>query len=238
MTYADSKRSGSVTAFDSCQPKVRENMNLLVPTKCLAVLATADPALAQRLAREIEISGLARVIVSASGLAQLRELLKTSAPKVIFLDSDLLGGLPLADAVRQLASMAPVLALASLNAQSDVAKLVADDRVDFIARVGDFVPLASALIVRRLKRTSMPNPAFDIPCEHMPSNIGEIFRHEINNPLTGILGNAELVLSHPEHLSSVEIQRLQTVVDLAVRLRESIRRISNTWEGNDAPKAS
>jgi nitrogen-specific signal transduction histidine kinase len=66
----------------------------------------------------------------------------------------------------------------------------------------------------------------------LTSSIGELFRHEINNPLTGILGNAELVLAHCEHLSPQEVQRLQTVVDLAVRLRESIRRISNAWERN------
>ncbi len=47
--------------------------------------------------------------------------------------------------------------------------------------------------------------------------MSEIFRHEINNPLTGILGNAELVLAHREHFSGIEVQRLQTVVDLAVR---------------------
>jgi signal transduction histidine kinase len=59
--------------------------------------------------------------------------------------------------------------------------------------------------------------------------MSEVFRHEINNPLTGILGNAELVLAHRDHLIPIDVQRIQTVVDLAVRLRESIRKIS---EGN------
>ena len=63
-------------------------------------------------------------------------------------------------------------------------------------------------------------------------DIGEIFRHEINNPLTGILGNAELLLGHRDRLSAVDTQRLQTVVDLAVRLRETIRRLSNEWESH------
>ena len=62
------------------------------------------------------------------------------------------------------------------------------------------------------------------------ADLGTIFRHEINNPLTGILGNAELVLAHRDHLSAVDTQRLQTVVDLAVRLRETVRRLSNAWE--------
>jgi two-component system NtrC family sensor kinase len=54
--------------------------------------------------------------------------------------------------------------------------------------------------------------------------------HEINNPLTGILGNAELLLARRDRLSAVDTQRLQTVVDLAIRLRETIRRLSNAWE--------
>ncbi len=61
-------------------------------------------------------------------------------------------------------------------------------------------------------------------------DLGTIFRHEINNPLTGILGNAELVLGHSERLAPIDTQRLRTVVDLAVRLRETIRRLSDAWE--------
>jgi nitrogen-specific signal transduction histidine kinase len=150
----------------------------------------------------------------------------------------LLGGVPLPDAVRRIAAAGPVLVLAPLNAQADLAKLVADESVDFIARVGNFVPLACALITRRLKQAQRPSLDPCRPAEQTASGMGEIFRHEIKNPLTGILGNAELVLAHREHFSGVEIQRLQTVVDLAVRLRENIRRISNSWDANRSSKAS
>ena len=59
---------------------------------------------------------------------------------------------------------------------------------------------------------------------------GELLRHEVNDPLTGILGNAELVLSHRGRLPPADVHRLQTVVDLAVRLRETTRRLSNALE--------
>ncbi len=65
------------------------------------------------------------------------------------------------------------------------------------------------------------------PWAEFHGDLGEIFRHEINNPLTGILGNAELLLAHRERLNSMDTQRLQTVVGLAVRLRETIRRLSD-----------
>ena len=235
MNFTGNKET--IAPLESCQPASHEHVpaDLLAGRKRVAIIGTADPTLVQRLSRELERSVSKQDIEPACGLAQLRELVKTCAPSVIFLDSDLLGGLPLLDAVRQLAAVAPVLVLASLNAQSDIAKLVADERVDFIARVGDFVPLASALIARRMKQPYMSGAGAS---EQTPSGIGDLFRHEINNPLTGILGNAELVLAHKEHFSGIEVQRLQTVVDLAVRLRENIRRISNIWDGNNAPKAS
>jgi len=65
-------------------------------------------------------------------------------------------------------------------------------------------------------------------------DFGEVLRHELNNPLTGILGNAELLLVElrrntaelPPHLLS----RLETIAALAVRMRETVRRLSEEWE--------
>ncbi len=102
--------------------------------------------------------------------------------------------------------------------------------VEFVARAGDFVPLAASLIERRLRWAKQSKSGPGPPWAELPGDLAAIFRHEINNPLTGILGNAELLLAHRERLSAVDTQRLQTVVDLAVRLRETIRRLSNAWE--------
>jgi signal transduction histidine kinase len=64
----------------------------------------------------------------------------------------------------------------------------------------------------------------------MPPEFAEVLRHEINNPLTGILGNAEMVLAHRDRLPAAAAKRLEIVVDLAVRLRETIRRLSVSRE--------
>jgi signal transduction histidine kinase len=66
-------------------------------------------------------------------------------------------------------------------------------------------------------------------------NFGEILRHELNNPLTGILGNAELLLAeirrhNAGQLSGTGIKRLETVAALAVRMRETVRRLSQAYE--------
>ena len=45
-------------------------------------------------------------------------------------------------------------------------------------------------------------------------------RHEINNPLTGVLGQAQLLLR--EDLSERSRKRVQTIEDLALRLRDVV----------------
>lgn len=60
--------------------------------------------------------------------------------------------------------------------------------------------------------------------------------HELNNPLTGILGNAELLLVEL-HCRNIELPptlevRLETIATLAVRMRETVRRLSEEWEAS------
>jgi len=65
----------------------------------------------------------------------------------------------------------------------------------------------------------------------LPSDFAEILRCDINRPLTGILGNTELVLSTLRgRLSPDAAQRLEAVVDLAVRLRETTRELAAKCE--------
>lgn len=201
-------------------------------TQPTLLLGFADPAIAQRLASEMEgLTGDGRAAI-ASSLLQLRLLVARAMPRVILVDHELLQGAPLAEPLRQLATKASVILLAPPERQAEVARLVAGGEVEFVARVGDFVPLAIGLIERRLRWAAMSNSVVGPPWAELPGDIATIFRHEINNPLTGILGNAELLLAHRDRFSSVDTQRLQTVVDLAVRLRETTRRLSNAWESH------
>jgi len=202
----------------------------MIPAERSPLLGVADAAVAQRFTREIErVSRTGRVVV-ASSVEQLRQLAGRIAPEVILLDYELLDGAPLAEFFRQLTVTAPVILLAPLERQAEIARLVAGGDVEFVARAGDFIPLAAALVERRLRWAAMSESVIGPPWAELPGDIGAIFRHEINNPLTGILGNAELLLAHRDRLTAVDTQRLQTVVDLAVRLRETIRRLSNAWE--------
>src|SRR5215470_13596038 len=63
-------------------------------------------------------------------------------------------------------------------------------------------------------------------------------RHEINNPLTGVLGQAQLLLR--EDLSERSRKRVKTIEDLALRLRDvvaqlrEVQRPSSEGENNGA----
>lgn len=48
-------------------------------------------------------------------------------------------------------------------------------------------------------------------------------RHEINNPLTGVLGQAQLLLR--EDLSEKARKRAQTIEDLSMRLRDIVAQL-------------
>jgi signal transduction histidine kinase len=133
---------------------------------------------------------------------------------------------------------APVILLGNAELREDFSHMVAEGDVDFVARTGEFVPLVAGLVERRLRWAERSETALGPPWAGLPADSAEILRHEINNPLTGILGNAELLLGHRDRLPAADTLRLQTVVSLAVRLRETIRRLSNAWETQPAPLKS
>jgi signal transduction histidine kinase len=195
-----------------------------------ALFGVADATLAERLNRETErFAGFGHVAI-ATDFAELRRQSASFSPRVILLDEEILMGALLEESLRQLTEAAPLVLVAGIARQTEVERLVAEGDVDFVARAGDFAALATSLVERRLRWAERSETPLGAPWNGFPAETAEIFRHEINNPLTGILGNAELVLSHRDRLPPADAQRLQTVVDLAVRLRETTRRLSNAWE--------
>ena len=193
------------------------------------LVGVADPLIARQLAQQIEQFAAAPPLI-ASTLERLRELSSRIWPPVILLDDELLGGMRLAEPLRYFTATAPVILLAPLERQTEVARPVAEGDLEFVARAGDFIPLAASLVERRLRWATTPESLLSPQWAELAEDAGAIFRHEINNPLTGILGNAEMLLAHRERLSSVDTQRIETVVGLAVRLRETVRRLSNDWD--------
>ena len=195
----------------------------------IALLGVAESGLSRQLINEVLRFGKTYQLPVATSLAQIRARLESVSPVVILLDESALNGAPVEVAVRELTESSSVIVVANPALQGQVTRLVAEGDVEFVARVGEFARLAASLIERRMLWAERSQLALALPWSEFPADFAGILRHEINNPLTGILGNAELLLTHREKLPASATQRLETIVDLAVRLRETIRRISQAW---------
>jgi signal transduction histidine kinase len=194
----------------------------MIPDQPL-LLITRDHALAERVAGEA-LAGRDEPAITCR-LEQARERLRTVFPAVILLDDRVVAAAaPLAEWAEELAAFAPVIVLAAAERQADLAELVAGGRVDVVVRSGGFFPVLRALLHRRL-RLSEESSAHPLPASFL-----ETLRHDVNNPLTGILGNAEMLLARREQLPAATAQRLETIAELALRVRDSVRRLAWAWE--------
>ena len=165
-------------------------------------------------------------ILFFSEFAELESAACRLAPEIIIMNEKIVGSrISLADAARRLTAIAPVVVLASPERQRELAGLVSSGELDIVALCGDFAAVAAAFVERRLHLTESDSREFRSAwTADLPSDFAEVLRHEINNPLTGILGNAELLLSQLRgKVPPASLQRLETVIDLAVRLRERVR---------------
>jgi signal transduction histidine kinase len=185
------------------------------------------------------------------GWKPARKLLEARTPAVILLAERALE--PDAGAAREkaqtlsavvtlFAGYAPTVVVGSAEQQAGLQALLAGGTADFVTRASGCLPVALGLVERRLHGRngwkserlvrSFATGAPSVDCEAL--DFGEVLRHELNNPLTGILGNAELLLVELRRnkvpLPPQTERRLETIAALAVRMRETVRRLSDEWE--------
>jgi signal transduction histidine kinase len=133
--------------------------------------------------------------------------------------------------VTELVEIAPVIMVAASVRQPELKRQISAGAADFVARSGNFVPDAVGLVERRIRlATEGVLGRSDGPDDGGSGDFGAMLRHEVNNPLTGILGNAEMLLARRDRLPASAIERLETIANLAVRLRETVRRLSSAAE--------
>ena len=151
----------------------------------------------------------------------------------------------IAAALLLLAVVAPVVWIGSEEEGAAVARLVPPGTAELVPRSALSLPAAVSMVQRhlRLARAGLPRPAPDPPPHRTSASLadlrldgrdfGEVLRHELNNPLTGILGNAELLLLAVRRgtidLPPHDLRRLEIIADLAVRMRETVRQLSDRW---------
>lgn len=186
----------------------------------------------------------------ATSVMQARACIGRASPSAILLDESVAAAGLSAGVLRDFSRFAPIVFLAAPEnfarwcTQGEVADLIQQGLVECVPRFDDFVPLAARLIERHASTSSESlgvgaardaAPAMNagtldriqLDPNEAPREFGEVLRHEVNNPLTGILGNAELILAHRDRLSEDTVQRLEVIAELAIRLRETVRGLSN-----------
>lgn len=138
---------------------------------------------------------------------------------------------------------APVVVIGPAEQRGELAGLIEAGAADFVERKTNAFAEARGLIQQRLRQAPKETEnAASAHGETGEEDFGEVLRHELNNPLTGILGNAELLLAEIRRKKDGKVpsggeQRLETIATLAVRLRETVRRLSEEWEARKNPVA-
>ena len=229
----------------------------MTPREFTILLVSDDEALRTAARHELETIDDRRRVASVSSVDAARRIVEDAAPAVILLaDASPELGAPtespsLDVAVSSLASYAPVVVIGDAEHQTELSGLVAAGAADYVVRTGECLNVALGLVERRLRKAqndahivsaavdAAGAPRADGLAQFEGKDFGEVLRHELNNPLTGILGNAELLLSEIRRKADGRLpqgasQRLETIAALAVRLRETVRRLSQEWESRQS----
>jgi signal transduction histidine kinase len=197
----------------------------------------ADPAITRGCIREVISTGGQYQLRLAGSVEQARQIFPRTRPAAIFLDESAAyseqRGDTLSSVIPLLTEFAPVVVAAAPERQFEMASLTASGEVDFVARTEPFLPVVAGLLEGRVRSADAAEHLIAFPGAEPDGDFGEILRHEVNNPLTGILGNAELLLARRNRLPAATVTRLETIAELAVRLRETVRRLSNAWESRN-----
>src|ERR1700744_4141225 len=173
------------------------------------LLVSDDAALCAAARKELEARQASRRVAAVSPVDAARDILVHAAPTLILLEESAVGPDPRDDGgekacghrmegiVSALAEYAPVVVVARACHEHELSALVATGLADFVARSANCLSMAIDLIEERL-RQSAEEPTITSSLLMDGNNqeaFGETLRHELNNPLTGILGNAELLLA-------------------------------------------
>ncbi len=233
----------------------------MTPREHTILLVSDDATLRAAARHELETVDGRRHVSSVSTVDAARRIVEDAAPAVILLAEAAAAREPgeprehgqrLDVEVSSLATYAPVVVIGDAQHQTQLSALVAAGAADYVVRTDECLNVALGLVERRLRKAQNDARALPVREEllELPrkevlmdlgrEDFGEVLRHELNNPLTGILGNAELLLSEIRRKGDGRLpqgapQRLETIATLAVRLRESVRRLSTEWEARQRP---
>ena len=213
------------------------------------LLVSNDAVFCAAARKALETEQSSRRVAAVSTVDAARDIVVHAVPTVILLEESAVSpdvsvaaengahGVRMESMVSALAEYAPIVVVASASHEHELSALVATGLADFVARSASCLSTAVDLLAARLQQSAKESVKMSplLSDENNQEAFGETLRHELNNPLTGILGNAELLLAEVRRKNDGQLpnggqQRLETIAALAVRLRETVRRLSQDWE--------
>lgn len=209
------------------------------------LLVSNDELLCKQARRELsEMRDSVRVSSVASLDAAWRAV-EDAAPDVIVLQektSGSNGNVRLQSMVESLAGYAPVVVIGPPERRAEISALLNAGAADYVEQ-SEGLSAALGRVAQRLNAAGGLRAASPAILARVADDFGEVLRHELNNPLTGILGNAELLLADIRRRDDGRLpqggqQRVEAIAALAVRLRESVRRLSQEWESQHGHSAA
>jgi signal transduction histidine kinase len=208
------------------------------------LLLSNDAGLCAAVRREFDAKLSGVRVAAVSSIVAARRILQEDAPAAILLEEESVareaegprGLAPTLEAVvTSLAIYAPVVVVGLAEKHPELSALIDAGAADYVRRDGGGLRTASNLLKRHLHLVEHAVGSAAEQFAEGEEDFGEVLRHELNNPLTGILGNAELLLAEIHRKNDGKLppggeQRLETIAALAVRLRETVRHLSQEWE--------
>jgi signal transduction histidine kinase len=172
-----------------------------------------------------------------------------AAPNVILLaeglrESELNGEASgLEKVVKALGMFAPEVVVGIANRAVHLNALIAADAADYVPQAEGCMTVALGWLERSLDRARRIADSSPALLDGWSRDSAEVLRHELNHPLTGILGNAELLLAEINRkkdgrLPCGGLERVETIAALAMRMRETVRQLSHQWEVRGDPPGS
>jgi signal transduction histidine kinase len=216
------------------------------------LLVSDDAVLCAAARREFESKDAGFRVAAVNSLEAAHRAVEDLVPAIILLEETSLSPLQLPGTgegrletiIASLAAHAPVIVIGAAHHEPALAPLVAAGSAYFVTHSSRCLPIALELAEHRLSQIKRQPRNATLAVSTVTGTSGEEFgqvlRHEMNNPLTGILGNAELLLAEVRRKNDGRLpnggqQRLETIASLAVRLRETVLRLSQDWEARHHP---
>ena len=217
------------------------------------LLVSSDGYLRDAAKRELKHRRPDVRISSVNSMDAALQAIEEGAPNVILLEEgvrsldsrDEAEGMSKLDAqVKVLGIHAPVVVIGRAERGPRLMAMVEAGSADYVLHAAGSITAALALLERRLIQAQSIADSAPTGSQEWSRDFAEVLRHELNNPLTGILGNAELLLAeisrqNDGRLPHGGLERVETIAALAMRMRETVRQLSHEWESrSDAVRSA